>query len=238
MLRNLGNFARPFAQADSPWEVLDALNTIAARAGVSVFGLGRPPKAAESRSDVEKTGFVARRHVDLQKDWTSEFLCRGQSLFARYADANNPPPFTSVEAMRNLQPSGADRWVCDLLFDHGIKDSLWCAYGPWQLVYLSSRPLTPATLPDINRVVLDAAGAMAVHRLKELVLISEGRATLSPRERTVLLHLSDGLSISDIATRMKLGEPSIRTFVARAARKLGAKSQLHTVATALRRRII
>jgi DNA-binding CsgD family transcriptional regulator len=79
---------------------------------------------------------------------------------------------------------------------------------------------------------------MAVRRIKELALITEGPPSLSPRQKTILLHLSDGLTVPEIAARLKLSETSVKTFIARAGRKLGAKSQLHAVAVALRQRLI
>jgi DNA-binding NarL/FixJ family response regulator len=61
---------------------------------------------------------------------------------------------------------------------------------------------------------------------------------LSARQKTVLLHLSAGLTVPEIAARLGIVETSVKMFIQRAARKLGAKSQLHAVAIALRERLI
>jgi len=62
--------------------------------------------------------------AELLKDWRGEYLIRGLSLPARYAELG-PPPFTMAEVNRRLQPSGADHWLSDLCNDYGIRDSLW-----------------------------------------------------------------------------------------------------------------
>jgi DNA-binding CsgD family transcriptional regulator len=40
------------------------------------------------------------------------------------------------------------------------------------------------------------------------------------------------------SARLELSEPSAKTFIGRAARKLGARSQLHAVAITLRKGVI
>jgi len=239
MLRRLAFVATPFTHADASDEVIKALAAVADPVGVPVFAIGRPALAAPgSKGEIKKAaGFYSGVFASLEADWRSEFVRRGPSLIARYA-ASDPAPFTMVEAMRLLQPSGDDRWLCDLMRDHKVRDSLWCAYGPWLVIYLSDRTLTPPTFPSEGRAALDAAGALAVQRLKELALIAKGGVKLSPREKTILLHLSDGLTVPEIAARLDLGEPSVKTFIQRAARKLGARSRPHAVAIALRDRLI
>jgi len=106
------------------------------------------------------------------------------------------------------------------------------------VIYHSTRRLTRSALPEDIRAGLGAAGAMAVWRLKGLTQLAEGRPRLSPRERTILLHLSQGLTAPQIAMQLEVGEATVRTFITRACRKLGANSQLHAVAIALRERLI
>ena len=159
MLRRLAHVAHQFTQADSAAEVLDTLQTVADPAQLKVHVIGRMVSPGASKETREKAqGFLSGVNTDLQTDWRNEFICRGPSLLTRHA-ATNPPPFTLVEALRRLQPSGDDRWLFDLFRDHRVRDSLWCAYGPWLVAYLSDRPLTPATLPDEVRAALDAASA-------------------------------------------------------------------------------
>ena len=52
------------------------------------------------------------------------------------------------------------------------------------------------------------------------------------------MHLSHGMPTAEIAARLELGEASVRTFVRRAVKKLGAESQLHAVAIAIREGLI
>lgn len=61
---------------------------------------------------------------------------------------------------------------------------------------------------------------------------------LSPREVEILTLLADGQSIPEIAARLDLAEASIRTHIQRAAKKLGTSNITHTVATAIRLRLI
>jgi DNA-binding CsgD family transcriptional regulator len=234
MLRRIACVARPFEQADSPAEVVDALRAVCDPVGI--HGICCPPLGLQG----EGVAFYPSAAPDLVRDWNSEYLRHGPSLLGRYAQAQNPPPFTMVEALRLLQPSGGDRWLPDLLRDHRVRDSLWCAHEPWLVIYLSKRPLTRETLPDETRAALDAAAVIAVCRLKELAVRAKADAPpeLSARQKTVLLHLSAGLTVPEIAARLGIAETSVKMFIQRAARKLGAKSQLHAVAIALRERLI
>ena len=61
---------------------------------------------------------------------------------------------------------------------------------------------------------------------------------LSPCEKTALLHLSDGLRVDAIADRMGVSETLVKALVAGAMRKLEARSRVHAVALAVRRRLI
>jgi len=234
MLRRLAHVARSFDQADSPDEVLKALKAMADPAGVSLFGIGRPPMGKADGNVGLFTGAVP----NLVKDWNGEFLRKGPSLPGRYAQAKNPPPFTSVEAMRRLQPSGDDRWVFDLIRDHRIKDSLWCSSGPWLVVFLADRTLTRAVLSSETDAALDSASAMAIRRLKEISHVNARGPELTPRQRTVLQHLSDGLNVHEIAARLGVSEQTIKTLSARAVKGLDARTQLHAVAVAVRERLI
>jgi len=62
-------------------------------------------------------------------------------------------------------------------------------------------------------------------------------AGLTVRERSVLRHLSRGLDAAQVAERLELSENTVRTYLKRAQEKLGANSQLHAVALAIRRRL-
>lgn len=171
----------------------------------------------------------------------------GPSAMALAALAN-PPPFTFSEFARREQPRGTDRWIFDLLKEHGIADGLYCAYGSWLVVYWSPVVLRGgAALIDDARRVPTVLGGIAVGRLKELMKSHRKRGAklafaefpeLAAGERAVLRHLSQGQEAVDIATAMGLSENTVRTHVRRAMLKLHAKNQLHAVAIAVRNRLI
>jgi DNA-binding CsgD family transcriptional regulator len=247
MLRRLVHVARPFVHIDTASETVEELRRIVSPA-VDVWAVGRSMvteggwpedeeafRAAVGSRIVFGSGINDRFRMEMQ----TELSRQGASIVGRYA-ALNPPPFTFSQVQRQLQPTGIDRWVFDLFHDHGARDALYCAYGPWFVMYVSNRLLTSRALSHETRVAFDAAGAMAVYRLKELMLPVKTVAhpSLSVRERTVLLHLSAGLTAAEIAVRLQVAEASVRSHIHRAVKKLSARSQLHAVATALRERLI
>ena len=61
---------------------------------------------------------------------------------------------------------------------------------------------------------------------------------LSPRQREVLLLLSDGVRAKQIAARLGLSEPTVRNHIRTILRKLGCHSQLEAVAEARRARLV
>jgi DNA-binding NarL/FixJ family response regulator len=63
-------------------------------------------------------------------------------------------------------------------------------------------------------------------------------ATLSGREREVLIHMADGLTNAEIATALFLGEATVKTHVARVLQKLGARDRVQAVISAHRARLV
>lgn len=61
-----------------------------------------------------------------------------------------------------------------------------------------------------------------------------GRAALSPREREVLLLLADGKTNREVAAELDVGAETVKTLVARAFAKLGARRRAEAIATAQR----
>ena len=237
MLHRLVHVARLFDQAVSHDEVVRTLAAIVEPSGVVLHAIGRPPISKPRSEDDIATVIRADAKPDLVTDWDAEIIRRGPSLPGRHAQAS-PAPFTGVELMRTLQPSGEDRWLFDLLRDHKVQDTLWCPYGSWLVIYLANRTLTRVVLSSEMRLALAAAGAMAVQRMKEIAAVNARGPRLTPRECTVLQHLSDGLTVREIAARLGVSEETVKTLVARAVKKLGARTQLHAVALALRERLI
>jgi PAS domain S-box-containing protein len=67
---------------------------------------------------------------------------------------------------------------------------------------------------------------------------AERRTPLSGQETRVLSAAAAGLTASEIARLLGIGEETVHTYLRRAATKLGARSRLHAVATAARHGLI
>ncbi|WP_281892056.1 response regulator transcription factor [Phytohabitans aurantiacus] len=112
----------------------------------------------------------------------------------------------------------------DLLFralDAGLS-----AYVPWD-----AKPATilaavrHAAAAPSSFTAPDLAAAMARRR--------QGRvATLSPREREVLLLLRDGLTAPGIATALRVSDSTVKTYLARLYDKLGVHGRGQAVVAA------
>ena len=230
MLRCLKDVALPFIQATDADQVLETLDAVVSPV-IKAHAVIHDP----DRKHLYHPGTSS----NLRADITTALARHGPSLMARYV-ALNTLPFTFAEATRHLKPTGKDRWIFDLCHDHGILDGVYCSDWPWVVIYKSDHVLKGSEVSDEVRTVLEVSARMAISRVKEIT----GHAApatfikLSPREKTVLQYLSDGVLISDIADRLALSEPTVKTFVRRATKKLNASSQLHAVALAVRSRLI
>jgi LuxR family quorum sensing-dependent transcriptional regulator len=82
-----------------------------------------------------------------------------------------------------------------------------------------------------------AASAAAV-RLERLVGQEarriDSRASLTPREQSVLRHASLGETLQETAKVLGLGEETVRSHFKKAQAKLGTRNRTHTVAEAMR----
>lgn len=61
---------------------------------------------------------------------------------------------------------------------------------------------------------------------------------LSPRETEVLTAVSEGMSSKQVATKLGISEPTVKTYLRQLFEKLGATHRAHAVALALRHRLI
>lgn len=58
---------------------------------------------------------------------------------------------------------------------------------------------------------------------------------LSPQQTVVMQHLGDGLMVKEIACLTNLSVVTVRRYINKAKKKLGAKTQNHAVALAVAR---
>jgi len=240
MIHGLKDVVLPFIKASDVDQVLDTLDAVASAIGARLYGILPLHLLKRDEEAGEKTIFASSVPDQFRTDLAAEYKRHFGPTAIRHYARQRPPPFTLTEAMRRLQPSGEDRWIFDVLRDQRVRDGLHCTHSTWAVLYSSDHVLRGSELSDEIRVTLDVAAGMAVSRMNEITAPSRpaSPARLSPREMTVLLHLSDGLSVSDIADRIVLSETSVKTFIRRATKKLNASSQLHAVALAVRSRLI
>lgn len=85
--------------------------------------------------------------------------------------------------------------------------------------------------PSVTRRLLDTfAGQRREHVMSPVA--TESIARLTDREREVLIHMARGLSNSEVATAMYLGETTVKTYVGRILSKLAARDRVQAVVTA------
>ncbi|MGI9295772.1 MAG: response regulator transcription factor [Pseudomonadales bacterium] len=151
-------------------------------------------------------------------------------------------PFTMSEQMQMLQPIGLDRWPYELALKYKIRDFFVCPVGGrWVIAYHSARPFTD-WLEQEARAVLLMGATFAAIRIQILAQPNKHRTgnsvSVTPRERAVLRLASLGHTSKEIASRLEIGTETIESHLKKAQQKLGARSRTHTVAAALRLRLI
>jgi DNA-binding NarL/FixJ family response regulator len=82
--------------------------------------------------------------------------------------------------------------------------------------------------PELERAAMIALGRLA-RRAREGSEVSE---RLSPREREILLLMSDGLTMRQVARRLSISQRTVETHVAKLYRKLGARTRMQAIARA------
>jgi DNA-binding CsgD family transcriptional regulator len=83
--------------------------------------------------------------------------------------------------------------------------------------------LIQRTLRHAERTAL--VGGVGTHATTE--------AQLAPREREVIAMLAEGMRTQEVADRLSLSPLTVRTYVQRSMRKLGATTRTHAVALAI-----
>ena len=100
--------------------------------------------------------------------------------------------------------------------------------------------LKEAPLADLARAIETAVrgGVYVDPIVAGLAARREETIELTARERDVLRLLAEGYSNEEIGAKLFLSPETIRTHVAKATRKLGARNRTQAVATALRLSVI
>jgi DNA-binding NarL/FixJ family response regulator len=82
--------------------------------------------------------------------------------------------------------------------------------------------------PELERAAMIALGRLA-RRAREGSEVSE---RLSPREWEILLLMSDGLTMRQVARKLSISQRTVETHVAKLYRKLGARTRMQAIARA------
>lgn len=222
-MHRLTDIARAFIEADDHDQVIKTLDGIVGDVGLRVSTI----TARVAISDITLTRlFAPGVPAGLRSVFETEFKGRGHTPIWLVAKAA-PPAFTMTEVIRRTQPIGKERRIFDLAEDFGIRDGFFCARNlPWMASCIADHILKRAERSPEVRIVLDTVTTMATNRLKDIVTlpIPDPIAPLAAQEKTMLQHRSDGLSVREIAKRLKLSEATVRTYILRAGKKLRATS--------------
>jgi DNA-binding CsgD family transcriptional regulator len=139
-------------------------------------------------------------------------------------------PATMTELMQTLQLTGEERWPFDLYRKFGYRDCLYCTFRHWGVQFAARQPLQ---LERGARFQLAQAASVAAERLEQLVAKRRRTASsipkLSAREKLVLLMAATGRTREETAEELHVGLETVRTYIRRILRKLGARNIAHAV---------
>jgi DNA-binding CsgD family transcriptional regulator len=228
----------------TPEAVLDRLHDITSAAlGLNVLLAGRFPNNVSDWKSLSLGKNVFLHHT-APKGWWEEWVRRAprQNPIAYFLARLSLAPYTLSEMSRLLEPIGTDRWGIELAMKYGIRDAFICPVGArWVIAFWSPRVLTKI-ITEPHRIMLFSAASFAAIRLEQLASILPEAAgsyiALTPREIAVIRFLSWGKTYRQIAQALGLSAETVRTHLKKAKEKLGARSQAHIVAQAMRQRVI
>jgi len=228
----------------TPEAVLDRLHDITSAAlGLNVLLALRFPNNVSDWKSVSlgKNIFL---HRSAPRGWWEEWVSRApqQNPIVYFLARLSLAPYTLSEMYRILEPIGSDRWGIELAMKYGIRDGFICPVGArWVIKFWSLRVLTKI-ITEPHRIMLFSAASFAAMRLEQLAeIIPESAASyiaLTPREIAAIRLLSWGKNYRQIAEALGLSAETVRTHLKKAKEKLGARSQAHIVAQAMRQRVI
>jgi DNA-binding CsgD family transcriptional regulator len=163
------------------------------------------------------------------------------AVIRRFADKSRQAVSRGYDGMR---VNGSDAWL--LRRDAGqfrkYEREADRAIAAQQMIVMCSFPLHQVGAEEIVDVVRAHQFAL-VRRNGEWEIIKNGDAaikshSITPREREVLGWVAQGKSTREISGLLGIASRTVDEHVKKAGRKLGAANRVHTIAIALRERII
>jgi NarL family two-component system response regulator LiaR len=150
------------------------------------------------------------------------------------------PGGDGLQALRAIRESAQDTRVL-VLTSYADDAQLFAAMEAGAAGYML-KDVAPDELATAIRDV--AAGRPALHPLVARRLMrqgppaSPGLAELTARERDVLRLIVEGLANKEIATRLRIGEKTVKTHVSRVLGKLGVVDRTQAAVLAIRSRLV
>jgi DNA-binding CsgD family transcriptional regulator len=243
MLLDATQFVKAAPSYDRPAELLDALQSVARKHRQPLYVLGLMFLVPRySQFEKLRLGRSIFFHPDFPgEDYWSEYqkLAIAHGSFTNDYARLQSLPFTLTEAMRALRLTGSDRWLIELLRRFRIRDTLYCPFRRWNLVFHSGGEVL--RIDYFDRHVLAWAAGAAVEQIERLVkkqLLFDQRADLTRREIEVLRLRSRGKKNPEAAKEMGVGVETVRTLLKRAMKKLGAHDVTEAVVKAMRQGLL
>jgi DNA-binding CsgD family transcriptional regulator len=229
----------------TPDEVLNRLDDITSeRSPIRVHGANRFSVKTDDwrRFDLGKNVFI---HRDVPRGWLEEwaaFVASGPPTIGLTTARTCLAPFTWTELSRMFDPIGIDRWPFELALKYRMRDGYVCPVGGRWAVGFCSPGVLSNSFTQQDRGLLHMAANAAAVRMERLVTDDAkrvgSRASLTPREQSVLRQASVGLTLEETAKVLGLGEETVRSHFKKAQAKLGTRNRMHTVAEAMRNLLI
>jgi DNA-binding CsgD family transcriptional regulator len=225
----------------TPDEVLNRLDNITSeRKPIRVHGAHRFSVKVDDwrRFDLGKNVFI---HRDVSRGWLEEwaaFVASSSPTIGLTTARTCLAPFTWTELSRMFGPIGIDRWPFELALKYHMRDGYVCPIGGRWAVGFCSPTVLGNSFAQQDRGLLQMAASAAAVQLERLVGDDAervgSRASLTPREQSVLRQASIGLTLAETAKALGLGEETVRSHLKKAQAKLGTRNRTHTVAEAMR----
>jgi len=247
-LQKATEFCANVGKMKDPTDVIAALEVVSRRRGLRPFSCWMMPESAGNYSYTPNENiFYNPLHPRLltpgkQAEYTSELKFLGERYGGSpLTDFNRRQayPFTMVEALRILKPTGAQDWWWTFLRSYGARDGVWCPAGNWRFFFAAPKPFQPELGPVVRGVLYQVSGAAAA-RLTELVRRPSGRSrpVLSERELEVLRLMSHGKTQNEIAATLAVTRAGVTYHIGRIFEKLDAANAAEVVGEAYRLRIL